>query len=347
MAAPSSPGAHIQVLQAWPRQGEASLTALQLFEALDVDNDGFISLEEVVHAWPLPTGQEARHVKAALSAADLSSAGLLAWLDFRDVVRLWHVTGGHIPSLRRFLCCTIAESAVSATLAMIAAQAASMACAAAAGSSPTVWPRMAAVGGVGATVSLALFDGSCVKPLLLSRKKAGSMPASTNSRHVLFAAASLSTGVLLAPAVPILASTIGDPQTKGYGPLAIAGLALVHASAHSVVLAALPEQCLPNIDSGAASVSFSPTVLASVGAGVVTAAIGTGAAHVSKREGAIRTIVLATALVSLQAAVITTAASRAYARGLPEPLRAPLEPMKKLLAVGAWAMGVSSSEAGA
>lgn len=317
-----------------------------------------MSVEDVAAAWPvppsmspaLPGSEEARIIRAVLMHLATAASGPqqqqgLGWPEFRDAVRLWHLTGGHLPSLRSFLLLAVAEAAASTSLAMIACQASSMACAAVSGPSSSVWPQLAAVGGVGAFVAVTLFDSSCVKPLLQARRKSGLMPAGASTRRLLFAGASFSTGMLLAPAVPLLASTVGDPQTKGYGPLAVAGLAIAHASTHAALLASLPEQGLSNIAEHLVhSPGVVPLILTSAGAGLATAALGVGAARASNREGAVPAVLAAAALVSFHAAVITNAAVRAYARGVPEPLRAPIVPMKKLLALGAWGIGDSTEE---
>lgn len=351
------------VLRAWqdpqldPLYLYTGQTAHQLFETLDADSDGRVSLEKVADAWPLRAGASAeearRRVRLALARIAISyghsgpsSQIMIGELEFRDAVRLWHVTGGHIPSLRCFLLSAVAEGSASVTLSLLAAQAASLVCAAVAGPTATVWPRLAAVGGVGATVAITLFDGSCVKPLLRSRKKANSMPLGAGTRQMLFISGSLSTGLLLAPAVPVLAGTVGDAQTKGYGPLAVAGLAIVHAAAHATLWAVVPEQCLPMPDADQSDktlVSVGPAVISSIGAGLVTAAFGTAVARAAKREGAIPSMVAAAGLLSVHAALITGAATRAHGRGLAEPLLSPMLPMKKLLAVGAWAMRAGSS----
>jgi hypothetical protein len=104
---------------------------------------------------------------------------------------------------------------------------------------------------------------------------------------------------------------------------------MAHAASHAAILTAVPEQYIGSAapaDRSAAKAGL--PILASAGAGLVTAFIGLGVVRASKREGALTPALAAAGMLSLHAALTSSAAVHAYASGLPEPLRAPMMPMK-------------------
>merc|ERR1740117_678573 len=89
----------------------------------------------------------------------------------RAAVRLWHATGGSLPTLGPFLLRTAGEASASAATFCLAAQAASMAMAAASDPVASSWPQLALVGGVGAAVAAAMLDSGCAQPLLFQQAR--------------------------------------------------------------------------------------------------------------------------------------------------------------------------------
>merc|ERR1719503_153667 len=121
-----------------------------------------------------------------------------------------------------------------------------------------------------------MLDSGCAQPLLFMKARDQHPSVSSPfSRKMLLVAASASTGVLFSPAVPIVSSIVGDPKAKGYGPLAVAGLAAVHFASHASVLVVLPSDTL-------ASPAVPP--LAAIWGGGVAAVAGVAAAHFAGRE---------------------------------------------------------------
>lgn len=332
MSTPMHAPAHHKhhALSAWPEPGRAdghhhgSPTARQLFESLDTDGDGLVSVQQVADAWPRPPGTEAaavREVVARLAAA--TGRAQLKWPEFRAVVRLWHATGGRPPSLRSYIALSTAEAAASVAMAAAASQAASIACATGAESS---WPQLAAIGGMGALIALAPLDASGVRPVLNLGGEHNHVLTNLgpNARRALFAAASASAGILLAPVVPLLAGTIGDPQTHGYGPLAVIGVAAAHLAGQVVALAAVPKGWLT---------ARGTVATAALGGGVVATLVGLAAAHAAGRAGAQRPVLLAAGALSTHAAVTAAIAARCFERGEPEPLHPALTPVLHMLAL--------------
>jgi len=325
---PLSPGHHHRELVSWPPQLYCrQQTARQLFEELDEDGDGFVAVGDAARRWPRPrraskdtTGIEQMLRRLAL---DAGREGQLSWPEFRNVVRLWHAAQGYAPELRPYLLQSAVETSAAVTTTFTVAQAACMACAAVGQSS---WLHLAAIGGVGMVITLAPLDASSVRPLL---QRASPAPLGLASRWALFGAASASAGVLLAPAVPLLSSTLGDPETHGYGPLAMAGLTTTHFLCQAGLLAVLPERWLPR---GEAATAPTGAVLApALGGGALAAGMGVTVATLVGREGSVRPILLAAGVLSVHAAVIAAAAARRQRRGVPEPLQPTLAPVMQLV----------------
>jgi len=319
------PGSHRGPLLAWPTGAHdaARLTARKLFDALDTDGDGLLSVDEVLRSWPVEDCAHRRKAAglegALVRLADQSRCeGKIAWLQFRAMVRLWHVTGGDVCELRPFLLQNAIETYASATLGLAAMQVSALV------SAP---PKLSAVGGIGAAVAAMLFDGGSVRPVLQPSKVDMNMPVTPFARRTLFAVASASIGLFLAPAVPLIAGTMGDERGHGYGPSAVVGLATAQLGGQAAFLAAMPAQWLH-----AKSLIVAPAT-ALLGGGFAATLLGAVAAHFSGRGRRTAVPLLAAAgALSVHSALVTAVAVHGYERGKPEPLRAALSPVVELLA---------------
>jgi len=223
-------------------------------------------------------------------------------------------------------------------VALFSVQAASMACAT---MGETAWAQLAALGGVGALISALPLDASaaysCLQPersaadatAVPGRVDAAAVAGLRAQRH-LFTALGASLGALAAPAVPLLAGTVGDPQTRGYGPLAVASLAVAQLAGQCAALAVIPEAAISEA-ALSPSVGIGASAFAAVSGGVLSAGLGLTAAKLSGRAGAVRPVLLAASVLSVHSAATTFVAFCRHCRGQPEPLQPALAPVLQLL----------------
>jgi len=315
-------------LLAWPTSrllvsnGEsnaaAPVTARQLFETLDTDSDARVSLSDVVNSWHLPHGgscQERAHVHETLQLL-LLAAGQDTHFninEFRTAVRLWHTTGGHLPSIREYALRTAAETTASAVACLAAMQ---VVCLSLTFSNEDMWPQISAAGGLAAVTSIAALDGHSVEPCVRKGKVHEEMPANWRYQCALFSMAGISVGVALAPAAPLASGIIGDPKGRGFGPTAVAGLAVAHLTGNALALMSVPEKLFKEWP----AMVMSAAVF--VGGGLTSAALGVTVARSAGREGATKAIVAGSCLLSVHGILSAGAAVRAYNRGVPEPFHA-------------------------
>lgn len=258
--------------------------------------------------------------------------GHLSWREFCAAVRVWHAAGGRPLGLRAYLQRAAAEASYLTTVALLSVQAGSMA---GATLGEAAWTQLAALGGVGALISALPLDAcaahSCLQPM---RDDPDTLHAAAvagcRAQRRLFTALGASLGALAAPAVPLLASTVGDPQTRGYGPLAVAGLALAHLAGQAAALQAVPEAAISEA-ALSPTVGCSASALAAVSGGIFSAGLGLAAAKLSGRAGAVRPVLLAAGALSVHSAATTFVAFCRHCRGQPEPLQPALAPVLQLL----------------
>mmetsp|Transcript_70354 Transcript_70354/g.139513 ORF Transcript_70354/g.139513 Transcript_70354/m.139513 type:complete len:343 (-) Transcript_70354:215-1243(-) len=318
-------------LLAWPLPGDClhASTAQQCFQALAPDRNGCVSVKAVADAWPKPKGHDPQDKEVQYMLQRLASAhgqeGHLSWLEFCCAVRIWHATGGQPLGLRTFMQRAAAEASGLTMVALLSVQAASMACAT---MGEAAWAQVAALGGVGALISALPLDASAAHSRL--QPADATAVAGSKAQRRLFIALGASLGALAAPAVPLLASTVGDPQTRGYGPLAVAGLVTVHLAGHTAALAVIPEAAISDWDPSP-TVGCGASAFAAVSGGIFAAGLGLTAAKLSGRDGAVRPVLLAAGALSVHSAATTFVAFCRHCRGQPEPLQPALAPVLQLL----------------
>eukprot|EP00931_Biecheleriopsis_adriatica_P053700 TRINITY_DN31502_c0_g1_i1.p1 TRINITY_DN31502_c0_g1~~TRINITY_DN31502_c0_g1_i1.p1 ORF type:complete len:362 (+),score=60.13 TRINITY_DN31502_c0_g1_i1:59-1144(+) len=345
-------------LLSWHSLREHPQTARQLFEALDDNSCGRLRVEQVLADWPGHAALNSSETQRVLD--QLSNGGgdsCLAWPQFRAAVRLWKSLPGPFhepPSLRRYLIQSTAETSLGIVVALAAAEAACLACAAAGEAAD--WTQLCSLGGVGAALALLPLDSSSMQPKLRLGWADDGPSALINlgptSRQCLFLAGSAAVGVMLAPAAPLLAATIGDPKSKGYGPLAVAALSAAQLLGQSAVLTVLPDSWMKSSSSsqnrqdasettpllhrredGDLQAPARPTsMFAAFGGGAAAAALGLAAAGMSNRPGARSTILTAATVLAAHGWVTAVIATSCHARGQPEPLKPALAPALGLLA---------------
>jgi len=319
-------------LLAWPLPGDSlhASTAEQCFQSLAPDHNGHVSVEAVADSWPKLKGdREVHHMLQRLASAH-GLEGHLSWLEFCCAVRIWHATGGRPLGLRTYLQRAAAEASYMTMVALLSVQAGSMACAT---MGEAAWAQLAALGGVGALISALPLDASAAHSCLKQMRSASGSPGQANATAVagrraqrrLFTALGASLGALAAPAVPLLASTVGDPKTRGYGPLAVAGLAAAQLAGQTAALQVIPEAAL------SLSVGCGCCAFAAVSGGILSAGLGLTAAKLSGRTGAVRPVLLAAGALSVHSAATTFVAFCRHCRGQPEPLQPALAPVLQLL----------------
>ncbi|CAE8666568.1 unnamed protein product, partial [Polarella glacialis] len=257
-----------------------------------------------------------------------------------QAMRLWRSLPGpdHMPSsLRSYMMRSVAEASTGLVMALAAAEATCFVCASAGDASVgEAWTQLAAVGGVGCILALLPLDSSSMQPQLLQEWDEGH-PAIVNlgpaSRQALFVAATASAGVLLAPAALLLAATVGDPKSRGHGPLACAGLAAAHLAGQAATLEILPQSWLEGNSSEEASSGHPVTAAAAsaVGGWVAAATLGLAIIAASGRDSARRTVILASSCLTVHAALTAATAARLHSLGQAEPLRPALAPVLGLL----------------
>jgi len=334
IAAHASP--HHHPLLAWPIVGGVEGTARALFDALDSDKDGLVSAEDVALSWPRSdTGSMffdtsdniLTVVRNIAHAGDIDGSradgnySSLSWPEFRIAVRLWHISAGNLPTLRSYMLSIAAEYTYGVAIALAAAEATGLVCGAS--GADANWSQVSTLGGIGAVVATALFDSNSVRPFVRPEKANVHTPSSSGPRTALYTVALASTGALLSPLVPILASTIGDPKTQGYGPLAVAGLAIANFSGQAVTLSVLPQRQLTQKRG---------VLTSSVVGGLAAVIVGLYAARRAGRDGAEKPIIYASVAISVHSAAVGLRAIRKYELGEPEPLSPALEPLVHLLA---------------
>lgn len=325
-------------LLAWALPGDSlhAATAKQCFQALSPDRSGHVSVKAVADAWPKLKGQgpldrEVQHMLQRLASAH-GLDGQLSWLEFCCAVRIWHATGGRPLGLRMYLQRAAAEASYMSMVALLSVQAGSMACATL---GEAAWAQLAALGGVGALISALPLDASAAHSCLQPMRSAADTGDATavaghRAQRRLFTALGASLGVLAAPAVPLLASTVGDPQTRGYGPLAVASLAAVQLAGQTAALQVIPEAAISEA-ALSPTVGCSASTFAAVSGGILSAGLGLTAAKLSGRAGAVRPVLLAAGALSVHSAATTFVAFCRHCRGQPEPLQPALAPVLQLL----------------
>lgn len=317
-------------------------TARQLFELLDTDGDGLVSVEEIVRQWPSdpchPSCDEAE-LTSMLQRLALQSEqhghrrGHLAWGEFRKVVRLWRSTESHSPPrCRRYLIQSATEASAALVAALCAAEASCMLHTV----SAEVSVQLAALGGMGLVLSLLPLDSSSVRPVLADVGPAEIVNLGPHARRGLFLAAAFSCGGLLAPSVPILAALVGDPQTQGHGPVALASVAVAHWAGQIAGLAVVPESWLEEKETGgpaepASAAAGRVAAVAALSGGLAAATACLAVTQAANRLGARRPALVASAFLSAHSAATVALANYFHKRGEPEPLRPFLAPMLKLL----------------
>ncbi|CAJ1331506.1 unnamed protein product, partial [Effrenium voratum] len=217
-----------QSLYSWRPHPEIH-SARQLFETLDQETRGYVTVDQVVADWP---GEPDRQQLLLLSGG----TGRLAWPDFRAAVRLWRSLPSHRPPrLRRYLLQSCAENSCGTWAALCAAEAT---CFAAHAVEQTDWAPLVSLGAFGCLLGLVPLDSSSTDPKL-DRNDSGPKPMvnlGPSGRFCVYLGASASLGVTLAPAAPLLAATIGDPKSHGHGPLALCALSGVQLAGFSAAL---------------------------------------------------------------------------------------------------------------
>lgn len=282
-------------------------TAWQLFEAMQTS--GFVSVDQVFDAWP---GDADREQLMRLS----KGTGQLAWPEFRAAVRLWRSLSTHRPpSLPRYLLQSMAEAVAGNLISLGAAEAACFAAA-----NMCIDPaHLLNLGGFGALLAILPLDSSSMSPQL---SEDSGPPALVNlgpsGRFCMYLLGAASLGVMLSPASTLLSATVGDPKSRGHGPLAVAALSCLHFLGFAATLCVLP--CADY--QGARSSNF----CASLGGTLTTAALGLLAARVMERPGAQPAIMLASSALLLQSLGTSELALRSHLCGRPEPLRPVLGP---------------------
>jgi len=321
-------------LLSWHHDANGGQTARQLFEVLDVSDSGFVALHEVAARWPgAGDSPELQRLLQRLACGE----DKLSWRQFRSAVRLWRslpAADHRPPSLRRYLAQSAAETWTGMVTSLVAAEAASLAAATA---GEVAWTQLCPLGAVAATLALLPLDSSNMHPRI-KRDWADYGPSALvnlgpTSRQALFLAASAAAGVMLAPAAPVLAATIGDPKSKGYGPLAVAALATGHFVGQAATLAVLPDSLMEVNTSKIRKARASCAFFSAFGGGLIAAVLGLTAARSSDRPGAKTTILLSCGLLSTHAWATAVLAAACHDRGEPEPLQPALSPALQLMAV--------------
>lgn len=261
-----------QALLSW----NDACTARQLFEAMQ--HSGFVTIQEVFDAWP---GEADRQQLMRLSGG----TGQLAWPEFRAAVRLWRSLPAHRPpSLQRYTLQSVAETSAGTMVSLIAAEAACFVVTNIGIDSP----HLVNLGGFGTMLALLPLDSSSMLPQLQSDDVG--LHALVNlgpmARFCIYLLGSASLGVMLSPASPLLSATVGDPKSRGHGPLAVAALSALQLLGFATTLSVLPK-------SEGTSAPRSANCCASVGGSLSAVALGLLAAHVMERPGSEKPILLA------------------------------------------------------
>merc|ERR1712066_375256 len=110
-------------------------------------------------------------------------------------------------------------------------------------SSPNSAYQLTTVGGMGVFIVLHILDASSILPTLQPSKadKELALSVTSSGRNVLFVALGASTGVMISSVVPIISGTVGDPKSKGYGPMAFGAFAAMPFFGKAAALATVPE----------------------------------------------------------------------------------------------------------
>eukprot|EP00930_Biecheleria_cincta_P004432 TRINITY_DN105346_c0_g1_i1.p1 TRINITY_DN105346_c0_g1~~TRINITY_DN105346_c0_g1_i1.p1 ORF type:complete len:364 (-),score=42.54 TRINITY_DN105346_c0_g1_i1:74-1135(-) len=315
-------------------------TARQLFEALDSQGLGAVSIAQVCNSWPGEGGHELEY--CLLRLKDNAKIGTgentevqLTWPEFRAAVRLWRSLYGQrhsVPSLRGYMLQSLVETCTGTTVSMLAAEAACLACA-----GSEAWQHICSLGGLGVAVALVTLDGSSMSPCFAwaDRAPRSLVNLGSSSRLTTFLAACASSGVMLAPAAPLLSATIGDPKSRGHGPLAVAALGVAQFVGHASLLMVLPGKCFARREPGkpteASSDGRAAAVLGALAGGLVAGGLGLAAASVSGRQGARTTVLCACGCLSAHAGLTAVLGAVRHAAGRPEPLQPALDPALGLL----------------
>lgn len=333
-------------LLSWSQEGGQS--ARQLFEALDSQGLGAVSIAQVCRSWPGESGHELEYCllrlkdNANLGTAE-STEVQLTWPEFRAAVRLRRSLYGQdhsVPSLRGYVLQSLAETCTGTMVSMLAADAACLACA----GSFEAWQQICSLGGLGVALALVTLDGSSMSPRFAWADHAprSLVNMGSSSRLTTFLAACASQGVMLAPAAPLLAATIGDPKSRGHGPLAVAALGLAQFVGQASLLMALPGKCFtprePGQSTEASSDGRAAAVLGALAGGLVAGGLGLVAASVSGRQGARTTVLCACSCLSAHAGLTAVLAAARHAAGRPEPLQPALDPALSLLGAAEYLM---------
>lgn len=318
-------------LTAWPTSGAgADASARALFDALDADKDGLVSAEDVALAWPrtekggvffAATDNVLTVVRNLAHAGDVDGShasgnySSLSWPEFRAAVRLWHITGGSLPSPRTYMLRNAAECAYGSFVALAAAETARSH----AGRGVSL-SQMAALGGIGAVIATTLFDSNCVRPLVRPCMADAQTPSGSVPRAALHTIALASTGVLLSPLAPLSEIKLGDLA----GPKAVAGLVAASFAGQAVALSVLFQKQHAQKRSA---------ITASVAGGLAAAACGLALSRRAGQDGNEKQIIYVATALSLHAALVGVRAVRSYERGEPEPYRPSLGPLVNILSL--------------